>query len=298
MNSRILAFAGHKQAGKTTASNFLHGYQLRCNGIINGFDITTDGKLIIKSVIVDESGTEQESAGFLDTSRDDIEFAEWASYNMWPYIKNYSFAKPLKDIAIELFGLLPQNIYGNNVSKDSSTFFKWEDMPGIITDKTLLNKKDIKPLIKSGVLKYHAPGKITNREFLQFFGTDICRRIYEDIWHTKLVRDISNEQPLIAIVDDCRFINEVESIQKSGGKVIYLTRTPYKDTHSSESELDEHDGFDAVIDNANLSIHETNIKIIEALNSWGWLGKEVVPPKNTPAQQPQTGGGIHKIKGE
>ena len=46
METKILAFAGHKQAGKSTCANFLHGYQLRANGIINGFDILVDGGYI------------------------------------------------------------------------------------------------------------------------------------------------------------------------------------------------------------------------------------------------------------
>lgn len=297
MNSRILAFCGHKQAGKTTSSSFLHGYQLRANGIINGFDITTDGKLIIKTVIINDSGNEEQSQGLLDINRSDIEFAEWASYSMWPYIKNYSFAKPLKDIGIELFGLSPENIYGNNMLKNSNTFFKWEDMPGVITKKSLLLNKEIKELIDNGVLYYHEPGKITHREFLQFFGTDICRKIYEDIWQRKLINDISAEQPLIAVVDDCRFVNEVEAIKNAGGKVIYLTRRPYEDSHISESQLNDYKNFDCVIDNNSLSIHETNIKIIETLDSWGWLGKVVTPQPVAPSQTKEIVGGIHKIKG-
>jgi hypothetical protein len=298
MTSRVLAFAGHKQAGKTTCSNFLHGYQLRANGIIDGFDITTDGKLVIKTLEADENGNEVEARGFLDVNRNDGDFAEWAAYSMWPYIKNYSFARPLKqDIAINLFNLDSKNIYGSNKLKNAETPYNWEDMPGIITDKSIINKKEIKELINKGILKYHEPGKITYREFLQYFGTDICRRIYEDIWHSRLVNDIMFEQPLVAVVDDCRFVNEVESIKKISGKVIYLTRNPYDDNHVSESELNEYDGFDLVIDNEELSIHETNVKIIEALNSWGWLGKEIVPQTPPPQQnQPQILGGIKKIK--
>ena len=294
MQTRILAFAGHKQAGKTTCSNFLHGYQLRANGIINGFDITTDGKLVIKTTILDDDGKEKEGLGLLDTNRFDGEFAEWAMYNMWPYIKNYSFAKPLKDICIGLFNLQSENIYGSNALKNTNTFFRWEDMPSVITDKELLKNKEIEKLIANGTLHYHKAGKMTHREFLQFFGTDICRKIYEDIWHSRLIGDINNEQPLVAIIDDCRFINEVKAIQSAGGKVIYLSRNLYEDSHSSEIELKQCDHFDAVVDNQDLSIHETNVKIIDILDSWGWLGKEIVPTYNKP--MPEKVGGIHKIK--
>ena len=289
--SRLLAFAGHKQAGKTTASNFLHGYQLRANGVIDGFDILEDGRLIIKTNAINHEGEEELTQGFLEVGRDDPEFADWAAYNMWPFVKKYSFASPLKHISTELFGLSHDNVYGSEAKKNTNTFFRWEDMPGVVTKKDRYTKK----LIADGVVKYHKPGKMTHREFLQFFGTDVCRKIYDEIWFTKLLNDVHAEQPLIAIVDDCRFINEVESIQKTGGKVIYLSRSPYQDSHSSESELDNYDDFDTVIDNSDLTIHETNVKIISALDDWGWLGKSVQPKPQT-ASDVELVGGIHKIK--
>ena len=301
MEPRILAFAGHKQAGKSTCCNFLHGYQLRANGIINSFDILTDGSLVIDTVMIDSGGNQQTGKGALDTKRTDIDFAEWAAYSMWPYIKQYSFASTLKEIATGLFGLKQENIYGTNIQKNQTTYFKWGDMPGVITSATLAKQKDIKKLIDNGTLIYHKPGKVTHREFLQYFGTEICRKIYEDIWRTKLIGDITREEPLLAVIDDCRLPDEVETVQNSGGKVIQLTRSNFTDSHISESSLDGFNEFDAVIDNKNLSIHETNIKIIELLDGWGWLGKDVKPEPLTPRNpddpaEPTLVGGIHTIK--
>lgn len=300
METRIVSFAGHKQAGKSTSSNFLHGYQLRANGIINGFDILVDGSLVIDTVMVDSEGGQQSGKGALDTTRTDLEFAEWAAYSMWPYIKRYSFASTLKEIAVGLFGLKEANIYGSNLQKNQKTHFDWSDMPGVITSAALAKRKDIKQLINKGVLIYRKPGRMTHREFLQFFGTDICRRIHEDIWRTKIIEDIVRESPLLAVIDDCRFPDEIESIQDAGGKVIYLTRSKFTDGHPSESSLDGFSGFDVVIDNQNLSIHETNIKIIQSLDEWGWLGKDVQPEPLTPhdPSEPTLVGGIHTIKEE
>lgn len=299
METKILGFSGLKQAGKSTCCHFLHGYQLRANGIINGFNIIEDGSLVIDTVMIDSEGNQQEGYGALDTSRSDIEFAEWAAYSMWPFIKQYSFASTLKELATGLFNLKSENIYGNNLQKNQKTHLNWSNMPGVITSAALAKKKDVKQLIKDGVLIYHKSGLMTYREFLQFFGTDICRKIYEDIWHVKLIEDISRENPLLAVIDDCRFPDEVESIQSSGGKVINLTRTKFKDNHASESSLDGFDGFDCVIDNQNLSIHETNVKIIEVLDKWGWLGKNIQPDKLTPTPsepKPELVGGLHTIK--
>lgn len=301
METKILGFSGHKQSGKSTSCNFLHGYQLRANGVINGFNILEDGSLIIDTVMIDSEGNQKEGYGSLDTSRSDIEFAEWAAYSMWPFIKKYSFASTLKELATGLFNLKSENVYGSNLQKNKKTHLNWSDMPGVITDAKLAKKKDIKELIDSGILIYHKSGTMTHREFLQFFGTDICRKIYEDIWRAKLIEDISRENPLLAVIDDCRFPDEIETIQSSGGKVIHLTRSKFKDSHASESSLNDFDGFDYVIDNKDLSIHETNVKIIEILDQWGWLGKDIQPEKVTPLSpesEPELVGGIHQIKEE
>jgi hypothetical protein len=109
---------------------------------------------------------------------------------------------------------------------------------------------------------------------------------------------VVRESPLLAVIDDCRFPDEIEAVQDAGGKVINLTRSKFKDNHASESALTGFTGFDAVIDNEHLSIHETNIEIIQHLDSWGWLGKDIQPDPITPTgtQQPELVGGIHKIK--
>ena len=218
---------------------------------------------------------------------------------MWPYIKQYSFDSTVKVNGGVFFGLCEENADGTNMHKNQKTHFNWSQMPGVITNAALAKKKDIKQLIEDGVLTYHKKGIMTNREFLQFFGTDVCRKIYEDIWRAKLMQDISREEPLIALVDDCRFPDEIEAIQSVGGKVIHLTRSKFTDNHASESSLDNFQGFDAVIDNQNLSIHDTNVSIIKLLDEWGWLGKNLQPePVKPNEQQPELVGGIHKIKEE
>ena len=262
--TKILAFSGRKQSGKTTCSNFIHGYQLRAFRAIENFAITEEGSLLIAT---DSSSQEY---GELDVRRKDQQFAEWASYNMWPYVKSYSLAMPLKLMAIELFGVKEEQVFGTDAEKNTKTHLMWEDMPGINENK----------------------GPMTAREFLQFFGTEVCRNIHQDIWADRLIKDIQMESSLLAIVDDVRFENEVEAIQGAGGKVIRLTRSLYEDNHSSETNLDECEKFDAIIDNQDMNINETNHRIIGLLDEWGWLGEEV----STQEQKPELVGGIHKIK--
>jgi len=297
MKSRILAFAGNKQSGKGTCTNFIHGYQLRAQLVIEDFAITEDGKLVIDTNMIGAGGEEEKGMGFLDVNRSDLEFAEWAAYSMWPYVKSYSFAGPLKQICTGLFEIQEKQAYGSDIDKNTKTMFRWEEMPGVITDQKLANQKAIKSLIDKGTLKYHKPGRMSAREFLQFFGTDVCREIYEDVWQSRLIKDIITEEPLVAVIDDCRFPNEVQAIQEVGGKVIRLTRCNYKDSHPSECALSSYKNFDEVIDNQNLSINETNIEIIKILTEWGWLGAELKTEesKESPGEKPRLSGGIHKF---
>ena len=299
MTNKILAFAGSKQSGKTTSSNFIHGYQMRSYNVIENFNLTTKGELVITTEIIDPKGEKQSGHAILDTKRDDLEFGEWAVYNMWPYVKSYSFASPLKNIATGLFDIKEEVVRGTEIQKNSKIPITWQSMPGVVTCPKSAKTPEVKKLISKGVLTYHKPGKMTGREFLQFFGSEVCRKIYEEIWVSRLVKDVEAEGSLLAVIDDCRYGNEGEAIQNAGGKVIKLTRSNLKDSHKSENGFDEDYTFDAVIDNQNLSIQETNLEIIKTIDEWGWLG-EPIPTQDAnkdSEQQPELVGGIHKFRG-
>tara|TARA_Y100000593_G_scaffold51924_1_gene97581 strand:+ start:9088 stop:9918 length:831 start_codon:yes stop_codon:yes gene_type:complete len=274
--TRILAFAGRKQSGKNSACSFLHGYQMRCYNLIEHFEIDEDGRLLVNATFTNAEGENETSAAVLDTTRTDLDFGLWAAENMWPYIKHYSFAGALKEICNGLFGLERSQCYGTDEQKNSETFINWEDMPGYDGDKT---------------------GKMSAREFMQYFGTDVCRKIHPDIWTEHTIKTIRAEEPLIAVISDCRFQNEVDAVQRAGGKVIRLTRGIDNDTHSSEAESELIENYDATIDNKDLSLYQTNGEILSLLESWGWLGSVIEPTESKPDEdERQIVGGIMKIK--
>ena len=297
MQSKILAFAGTKQSGKSTCSNFIHGYQMKCYGVVENFGITEEGRLAVETEILNEKGQEETSNVILDINRTDMEFAEWAMYSMWPFVKKYSFASALKEISVSLFGLKYEQVYGTEAHKTQVLpHIRWENMPGIVTDE---KKWDAVKNKKIEGLSYHKKGPMTVRDFLQYLGTDVMRRIYEPIWVQACIEDIRREEPLLAVIDDCRFINEIEAIQAEGGKVVGLSRSPFEDSHASKQAIKQNsDSFDAVIDNSNKTILETNKSIIDLLDSWGWLGsvlsKEERPFSKKEEETNPTG--IHKIK--
>ena len=213
-----------------------------------------EGNLVVNATQLDENGNEVEGLGILDIERKDNEFMSYADASIWPYVKPFSFADPLKIIAMQLFGLTEAQCYGTDNQKNTTTSINWEDLPN-----SSPNKKE---------------GAMTAREFLQYFGTDVCRKMKSTIWVDSCINRIYASGTDLAIVPDIRFPNEVEAIQKAGGKVIRLTRKPHKDSHASEIALDGEEAnntFDYILDNAKLSMDETNIKLMEVLRKWGWL---------------------------
>ena len=256
METRIIGFAGAKQSGKSTCSNFIHGYELSGRDVVDSFLLTDTGRLIVKTDVI-EDGKESKSETFLDTSRKDEQFVEWAMFNMWPYVKKYSFADTLKEIAITLFGLSYEQVYGDDSYKNQRIpHLKWENMPGVISPEQQSGLGA--PLLEKLDLTIRENGSMTSREFLQYLGTDIMRKIHDPIWVNRTIKDIKLEEPAIAVVDDVRFLNEIEAIQDAGGIVIGLNRCPFESVHSSEQVVKDHqDKFDYVIDNQELGIQET-----------------------------------------
>ena len=111
-------------------------------------------------------------------------------------------------------------------------------------------------------------GEMTAREFMQFFGTDIMRKIHQDVWVNACINKITKEGSGLAIVADVRFPSEVEAINKAGGKVLRLERDVHKDDHDSETALDvenfDHSKFWHVLDNGKMTIKDT-IKKVDSL---------------------------------
>jgi len=118
---------------------------------------------------------------------------------------------------------------------------------------------------------------MTAREVMQYVGTEVFRKMYHNVWADATIRRIEIEQPLVALITDCRFPNEVEAIQKAGGKVMRLTRDIYEgqDQHPSETALDKDEfdwsKFDWVIDNHKMNLLEQMNAVGEALVEAGWI---------------------------
>jgi len=233
---KILGISGRKQAGKNTVANIIHGIILKEQGLIEDWNIGKNGELVILT-----SDSEGVTAwGEFDVSRKDESFIEYAELHMWPFVKLYSFADSLKWICTDLFEIPYECVWGTNQQKNQiQEHLLWENMPGIeITNSDALNKT----------------GPMTSREFMQYFGTEVMRKIYEPIWINSCINRIKKEGPELAIIADVRFPNEVNKLETS----LRLTRNVFNDSHSCESALDKESfdwsNFDYIVDNENMSL--------------------------------------------
>lgn len=269
--TQIIALAGNKLSGKTTAANFLHGHVLKLNEVIRHFDILHGGKLQVNTQYL-KDGEVKDDMGELDLTRTDELFTGYASEKIWPYIKLYNFADALKEICGSLFGLTHEQLHGTE--KNSLTKLRWENMPGVITpDKADMiiphyyenTKEDFYDMLIEAGIMVHEPGFMTAREVLQFIGTEIFRRMYEPVWVNLLIERIKDDSPMIAVIADCRFDNEAAGVKDAGGTVVKLTRQTEVDNHKSERGFNKFDDFDKVVDNKNMSIKECNQSILDFL---------------------------------
>ena len=169
----------------------------------------------------------------------------------------YHMADPMKDLSINFFGLSHASVYGTQQQKESPINYAWGDMP---TYDLMVEPKP------------PSDRRMTGREFLQYFGTEICRTMNPMVHINATMKKIFHDEErsiaidYLAVVADLRFPNECDIIRKHGGKVILLTKgdAANTDSHASENSLDNY-LFDAIIDNASMTKMQQLEAIIEYL---------------------------------
>lgn len=274
--TKILGFSGKKQSGKTTSVNFMFGLEMVSLGMVSQMKIDDKGRLCVPTTLEDGSiGT-----GCIDPVDPRPEARDYYAQTIWSFLKVYQLADPLKWICMNVLGLTFEQCNGTNADKDSKTRICWEDVPGYSDELMKWQANQVpgeqldfksRPTLKEGLM--------TAREVMQYLGTNIFRRMYDTCWIDATIRIIKEEQPELAIISDVRFPNEVEGIQKAGGRVIRFTRNPCKDgdTHRSEIALDDkpEDYFDAVIHNDKMTIAEQNKAVYDKLSEWDYFSSEL-----------------------
>ncbi len=230
----ILVLSGKKQSGKNTLANFIIGSYLVYTNQIHKFDITEKGLLKIP-FSYDIPITKQ-----LDMS---IIVPEGEFNNCgFEGIKLYSFAEPLKSFCMEVLGLTYKQCYGSDKNKNTYTSCKWNNISNDIKNK-----------------HGYVNGLMRARKVMQIFGTDMVRTMLDDAWPIATYRKIKKEKMELAIVTDARFPNEISLGKECGVVSIRLMRDICKkDSHPSETALDDYKEFDKVFDNRTTNIEEQN----------------------------------------
>jgi len=275
---KILVMAGKKQSGKTSAGNFVAGYtmtQLSRQGkpyLPKKFTIDEDtGELIVDTFKVNLDDELVEASRVLDLYSQDPEFLRWAEDCMWPYIKIYAYADLLKACAMQIFGLSYESLNGTDQQKNEPTHIKWKNMCSVLTPRVVSRLKKSEKYDK----------KMSGREFMQYFGTEVCRKIWPDCWVQACFNRIAIDQPDFAVVTDARMENEVK-IPKTyrsddvDVKIVKLERAPHYDIHDSETGLDKlhANNFDLIIP-SDVTIKEKNRQILDAMHQWGWFKEHI-----------------------
>ena len=205
--TKILGFAGKKQSGKNTCCNFLQMLKFHEYGVCKNASLNEQGQILVSDLF----GETVSGSDWIPLTEEYVDISQLLE--SFRPCKIYAFADVLKEFAVDVLGLEYNQVYGTNEEKKSPTHLLWENMP------TGNNK-----------------GPMTGREVLQYFGSDICRKMYENIWFDACIRRIRKDNPELALISDVRFSNEISGVQKEGGIVFGLPRDIVngKDTHSSE----------------------------------------------------------------
>ena len=205
--TKILGFAGKKQSGKNTCCNFLQMLKFHEYGVCKNASLNEQGQILVSDLF----GEKVSGSDWIPITEEYVDISQLLE--SFRPCKIYAFADVLKEFAVDVLGLEYNQVYGTNEEKNSPTHLLWENMP------TGNNK-----------------GPMTGREVLQYFGSDICRKMYENIWFDACIRRIRKDNPELALISDVRFSNEIAGVQKEGGIVFGLPRDIVngKDTHSSE----------------------------------------------------------------
>jgi hypothetical protein len=126
--------------------------------------------------------------------------------------KKASFARRVKDVAAAVFGP-PPGVRREDLPAGSS--FWWDrDLLEGSTRESREWREQVDPF-----------WGLSPRQALQKIGTEMFRtHIRDDIWVRALEKDLAAEPAQNFVITDCRFQNEIDTIRRLGGRLIYVSR--------------------------------------------------------------------------
>lgn len=276
---KILGFSGKLGSGKTSCCNWIHVLAFvhaildeNGNPFAEHARVNQEGKLITW----DEN---KEDVEIILKPRSLEALNELQTY-IWPFIRSLSFADGLKEFCVNLLGLSRELVYGSQEDKNTPTHIKWEDLPEVVWRDTngKLSENHIEvdgeffDTINNKQVTI-ATGYMTVRDVLEYVGTQWIRQVNPEGHANNLVNTINMTQSAFYVIDDVRFPNEVEAIERLGGTVIRLTRASpesLKNLHDSNTALDNYP-FKHTINNVHLDMDSTFSLLMDKLIEIGWF---------------------------
>lgn len=128
------------------------------------------------------------------------------------------------------------------------------------------------------------------RAWLQFLGTDVMRKVYPNIWVRAFLSKVEREGLQKVVVDDVRFRNEAEVLQRAGFLMLRIeapenvrkARLPqgYPESaflHPSETDLDDYQDWHHVIDGRE-RVEDFKAAVLSTVQAW-----MIVPSSGSPS---------------
>lgn len=108
---------------------------------------------------------------------------------------------------------------------------------------------------------------VTVRRLLQWWGTEYRRAEDPDYWTKAWGRKVSefDVDKMHVLVDDVRFINELNVIKEHGGLIAKIERPGFDgaNNHASETSLDDYDGWDGkILNDGTLEEFEKKVEVL------------------------------------
>ena len=258
----VILFVGSLQSGKTTSAAAIYGYHLTQLGLIPNCSFDENGRM---SIIYDKNTN---TGIYLDIDTEDQQIIDFMKQNFWGHVRHFSFATQLKESIINLFSIDRKALYGSNDDKNKETHLLWDNVLPMLSPE------------RYDQLKHNSGKKMTGRQIMQIFGTDICRAMDKSCHIRSAFTAAKEANPDIAIFPDGRFEDEFEyfeNLKKAQSEykvwLIKLKRMKIKSDDPMEQGAAgiKDSRYDLVINNENMTTLDKNEKLIDFLTSRGVL---------------------------
>jgi hypothetical protein len=249
--NKVLVLCGRKNSGKTMLGNYVTGYLLRQNKVIQNFGLTDNGSLVVNSYWVDEHGATIEGEGILDLNQRTPEHIKFYIESVWPHVKLYSFKTFLSDISKTLFSL----------ENDKKTPFVWSDLFRFLPP---MEVKDLKDHDKQNK-------KVPHSNFLEILDYEIFRVINKNYIVNSLIKQIKEEYPGLSVITDCKNIEDLEVVLDNfeNTKCVWIeSDNSKKESPKIEKNIEALSLFDFDV---RISSKTPSMELYRKLLEWGFI---------------------------